>query len=206
VEGGVGLALVAAVVPSAHAVAGHAGERGGLGRGIGVGETALVGLHRRERRVALVGEVHLDADHTPRVELRGRVDDHEAGQPIGVLPREEHGDASAEGVSAEHQPVDPEGLEGRLEVGDVMVVVVQRIRVAVRVAVAPQVEGERAVVGCDLGREVVPDVGLVAESVKEHEGHALLAPLEQVELETLATGDASRSGLHGFYPSPSDAG
>ena len=70
------------------------------------------------------------------------------------------------------------------------------LRVPRRVAVAAVVERERAVVGRDHRREVVPDVGVVSEAVQKEERHALLAPLEKVEIEAVGTGNASGAGLH----------
>ena len=78
------------------------------------------------------------------------------------------------------------------------VVVVAALRVPGRVAVAAVIERERAVVGRDARREVVPDVRVVAEAVEQQQRHALVAPLEQVELEIVAPSRARLAwrGMH----------
>ena len=100
---------------------------------------------------------------------------------------EERRDAAAERVADEHQAVDAERREHGFQVGDVELVVVAALGIAVGVAVAAQVDGDRAVVGRDRRRRVVPDVGVIAEAVDEHERRSLLTPFEDVQREAVGS-------------------
>ena len=102
----------------------------------------------------------------------------------------------------QHEALDAERGGDALEIADVELVVVAALGVVPRVAVAAQIEGEGAVVGRHLGREVVVDVGLVAEAVEQHEGHPLVAPLEHVDREPVGAGDELRE--RGCTPSVPD--
>ena len=109
---------------------------------------------------------------------------------------EQRGDAPAERVRDDHEPLDAERGRHGLDVAHQRVVVVASLRVPGRIAVPAVIEGQRAVVRADDGREVVPDVGLVAEAVEQEQGDALRAPFEQMEIEAPVAAHASRDRLH----------
>ena len=159
---------------------------------------AVLGFGGEARAAALAVLLQVDADAhgAAHVEFGRRVDDHEARHAIGMAAREERRDAAAERVTDQHQALDAELREHGFQVGDVELVVVAALGIAVGVAVAAQVEGERAVVGRDRRRRVVPDVGVIAEAVDEHERRAFSTPFEYVQRESVGSRYAEGIGFH----------
>ncbi len=92
----------------------------------------------------------------------------------------------------------------RVEVGNIVGVLVLAVERPGGVAVAPLVQRQDPVVGRSYGCEVVPDVRVVSEAVHEHQRYALLAPLEQVQVQAIRSANASRPRFHGSDANRSD--
>ena len=175
-------------------------EGSGLRCRVGVGQCVLARGQGGKGAIDAPLDVGTDAAHTSGVEIGTRVDEHQARHSLGMTRRKERRDPATEGVADQNQSIDPERRGHRLEVSHVALVVVAALRIVGGVTVTAQVHRDGPVIGSHDRREVVPDVRLVAEAVQEEHGNALLAPLEQVDRETVCTRHAPGSRLHAGNP------
>ncbi len=199
-EGRVGLALVTAVLPLSHPVAGHSREGRRLRCRVGVGQGVFALGEGGEAEIDASLHVGADAADAPGIEFGARVDENQARQSLGMPCREESRDPATEGVADQYQSIDSQRRGDGLQVAHMALIVVAALRVVGGVAVTAQVHRDGPVIGSHDWREVVPDVRLVAEAVKEEQGDALVTPLEQVDREAICTGDAAGSRLHATHP------